>query len=276
MNILSEVITSRKNPKVKWAASLSEKKHRNEYGYFIAEGEKLALEAIDAGVDIKCIFISEGKRDAMLELIKRSAYDGKIGETEIITVSEEVFEKISTEKSPQGIICVIKYLDILKYTDIIYKEEFFSSEEERALILCSLRDPGNLGTVIRSATAFGVDHIILSRDSADVYNPRTVRAAMGGLFKTRITIVSDIAEAVACARQLGRRVYAAELTDRAVSILDMDISKNDILIIGNEGHGIPLEISEKCNGSVFIPISKTAESLNAAIAAAVFMWEQSK
>lgn len=276
MIILNEIITGRNNPKIKWAASLSDKKYRSEYGFFIAEGEKLALEAIDTGLNIKCIFISEGKRTEMLSLLQRASADIKLKDTEIITVSESVFEKISTEKAPQGIICIIKYLDFLKYTDIIYKEEFFSSPEERALILCSLRDPGNLGTVIRSATAFGVDHIILSGDSADVYNPRTVRAAMGGLFRTKISVASDICKVIECARQLGRKVYAAELTDRAVSILDMDIDKSDILIIGNEGHGIPSEVSDKCDGSVYIPISKKSESLNAAVAAAVFMWEQSK
>lgn len=276
MKILTEVITSRNNPRVKWAASLADKKYRNENKCFIAEGEKLAFEALDSGLDVKCIFISESRRSEILDKIGPRLDDTKLAECEVITVADGVLEKISTEKSPQGIICVIKYLDILKYADIIYKEEFFSSKDERALILCSLRDPGNLGTVIRSATAFGVDHVILSQDSADVYNPRTVRAAMGSIFRTRITVASDIDKVITSARALGRRVFAAELTDSAVSVLDIKVDKSDVFIIGNEGHGIPREISELCDGSVYIPISNKTESLNAAVAAAVFMWEQSK
>jgi TrmH family RNA methyltransferase len=137
-----------------------------------------------------------------------------------------------------------------------------------------LRDPGNLGAVIRSAVAFGVKHIVLSADSADIYNPKTVRAAMGTMFGVKITVVNDFLSFVAAAKECGRAVYAAELSDGARNVRDIDLKSDDIFIIGNEGHGIPKEISENCTGSVFIPISEGAESLNASVAAAVFMWEQ--
>jgi TrmH family RNA methyltransferase len=158
--------------------------------------------------------------------------------------------------------------------DIIYKEDFFIPKGERALSLYSLRDPGNLGAVIRSAVAFGVQHIVLSSDSADIYNPKTVRAAMGTMFGVRISVVSDFASFVRAAKECGRAVYAAELREGAKSVKDIDLSADDIFIIGNEGHGIPDEISAQCTGSVYIPISEGAESLNASVAAAVFMWEQ--
>ena len=158
--------------------------------------------------------------------------------------------------------------------DIIYKEDFFIREGERALSLYSLRDPGNLGAVIRSAAAFGVQHIVLSSDSADVYNPKTVRAAMGSLFGIKITYVSDFLSFINAARECGRSVYAAELSDGARSICDIELKWDDIFIIGNEGHGIPSEVSRSCTGSIYLPIAEGVESLNASVAAAVFMWEQ--
>ena len=160
--------------------------------------------------------------------------------------------------------------------DIIYKEEFFLLPDEKAIILCSVRDPSNLGAVIRSSAAFGVDHIILTGNCADVYNPKTVRSAMGSLYRVKITTVNDCSSLIEHCRQNGRRVYAAELTDNAKSLDEIDLTRNDLIMIGNEGHGISSDISALCDCSVYIPISKKTESLNASVAAAIFMWEQSK
>ena len=202
--------------------------------------------------------------------------DKKCDKIPVYLLSSSAFEKISTEKAPQGIISVIKSLDFFYNIDIIYNEEFFLDENEKALALCSVRDPGNLGAVIRSAVAFGVDHIVLTSDCADVYNPKTVRSAMGSLFRTKITMVKDFQSFITAAKHNGRRVFAAELSDNAMSLGEASLSSGDVVIIGNEGHGIPSEISSLCSGSVYIPISKKTESLNASVAAAIFMWEQNK
>ena len=274
MKIFRDIISSRNNPTVKWAASLAEKKGRSENSSFIAEGEKLTLEALRRSLPLTHIFIMEGKEERLLDMLSPftslSVYDN----CQVIILSEGAFAKISTEKAPQGIISVIKHLDFFRNMDIIYKEDFFISKGERALSLYSLRDPGNLGAVIRSAVAFGVQHIVLSADSADIYNPKTVRAAMGTMFGVKITAVSDFASFIESAKANGRSVYAAELTDGAKSVKEIGLSNDDIFIIGNEGHGIPREISSLCTSSVYIPISEGAESLNASVAAAVFMWEQ--
>ncbi len=274
MKIFRDIISSRNNPTVKWAASLAEKKGRSENSSFIAEGEKLTLEALRRSLPLTHIFIMEGKEERLLDMLSPftslSVYDN----CQVIILSEGAFAKISTEKAPQGIISVIKHLDFFRNMDIIYKEDFFISKGERALSLYSLRDPGNLGAVIRSAVAFGVQHIVLSADSADIYNPKTVRAAMGTMFGVKITAVSDFASFIEAAKANGRSVYAAELTDGAKSVKEIGLSNDDIFIIGNEGHGIPREISSLCTSSVYIPISEGAESLNASVAAAVFMWEQ--
>ena len=276
MKIISEIITSRNNNLVKWAASLCDKKGRESARCFIAEGEKLSYEAMEARLEITHVFIKESKKDKIIEKITR-LLDGKIYEkTEVITLSDTAFEKISTEKAPQGIISVIKYLDFFREIDIIYKEEFFLDAKERVIILSSVRDPSNLGSVIRSAVAFGVDHIIITADSADIYNPKTVRSAMGSLFRVKVSIVHDINSFVTAMKGCGRRVLAAELSENAISLSDIGLKPSDAVIIGNEGHGISPELSALCTESVYIPISKKTESLNASVAAALFMWEQNK
>ena len=276
MNFSDEVITSRNNPKVKWAAALSSKKGRDNERAFIAEGEKLSFEAFDAHLPVTHVFVCAAKKDKFVEKLSKYSSDGFYKNTEVLWISDGAFEKISTENAPQGIITVIKYLDFFRDIDIIYKEEFFLGSEERAIILSSVRDPGNLGSVIRSAAAFGVDHVILSSDCADLYNPKTVRSAMGSLFRVKTSRVRDMRECVLHLVSSGRRVFSAELSENAQSISSVGLSGADIVIIGNEGHGVDPELSAVSSGSVYIPISKKTESLNAAVAAAVFMWEQGK
>ena len=271
-----EIITSRSNPLVKFASGLADKKGRREASSFMAEGLKLALEAISERLPITHILINEADRDVVLPKINLALSRAELEDVDIYVLGQSAFEKISTEKAPQGVITIIKYLDFSINADIIYKEDFFLSESERAVVLCSVRDPLNLGAIIRSAVAFGIEHIILTGDCADVYNPKTIRSAMGGIFKVKITVVRSLSDFVSMARNSGRRVFAAELTESAMSITEAELSALDLILIGNEGHGIPQEVSSACNGSVYIPIGGGIESLNASVAAAVLMWEQTK
>ncbi len=276
MVIIKDIISSRNNDLVKWVVSLGVKKNRELEQSFVAEGVKLSMEALSAHLPVSHIFILEEKRTEFMKKIAPFLKEDFFKNTKVAILSASAFEKISTEMAPQGIISVIKYLDFFNNIDIIYKEEFFSFKNERAIILSSLRDPSNLGAVIRSAVAFGVDHIIVTADSADVYNSKTVRSAMGSLFNVKITKVSDIKSCIAAIRKSGRKVYAAELSDNAVPLSESGIKSFDVVIIGNEGHGIDKDISSVCDGSVYIPISRKTESLNASVAAAIFMWEQNK
>lgn len=271
-----EIITSRNNAFVKWLSSLQEKKGRNEAECFFVEGVKLSMEALGASLPVTHIVVAEHKRSFFFDKFGEFVSAETFSDVKVVFVSDNVFEKISTEKAPQGIITVIKYLDFSCSLNIIYKVENFLAEDERALILCSVRDPSNLGSVIRSSVAFGTDVIILSDDCADEYNPKTLRSAMGSLFRVRLVRVSDLSATVSAIRESGRRVYAAELNDTAFSVGDIGLRSSDVVMIGNEGHGIPRDISSICDGSVYIPISKKTESLNASVAAAIFMWEQSK
>ena len=231
---------------------------------------------MDAGLPVSHIFVSEAKKETLLPRITNYSADKKFNDTAVVVLSDGAFSKISTESAPQGIISVIKYLDFFNDADIIYKEEFLKNPNERVIFLSSVRDPGNLGAVIRSAAAFGIDHIVLTADSADLYNPKTVRSAMGSLFRVKTTVVGDPVKTVDQIISSGRRVLAAELRDGAVSIFEADLKPSDVVIIGNEGHGIALELSKASSNSVYIPISRKTESLNAAVAAAIFMWEISK
>ena len=276
MILKSEIITSRNNPAVKWVCGLQLKKIRDKEKSFFVEGEKLSFEAIKLGLPLTRVYICRSKSDKIIPQIMGLDINGKYDNVQIFVLEDGVFEKISTENAPQGIISVFKYLDNFDNLDIIYKENLFLSACERSLILCSMQDPGNFGAVIRSAVAFGVQHIYVTADCADVYNAKTIRGAMGNLFRARITKVSDVKSLVSELKGIGRRVFAAELRDGAVSLGDICLSSNDVFIIGNEGHGVPEDVSSLCNGSVYIPISKDTESLNASVAASVIMWELSK
>lgn len=266
-------ITSRSNPEVMLAASLLQKKYREQRGLFIAEGGKLFEEAVSSGVGIERVYVSEKQKGTLLPTVFSALGGSRYQNVPIFLLSEAAFEKISSENSPQGIITVINSLDIFKKCTKIYKKDFESEENSRALALCSVRDPGNIGAILRSAVAFGYRSVILSSDCAELTSPKTVRAAMGALFKISLTVVSDFASLFTSAREAGRRVLCAELSERAVSLRELVPREGDVVVIGNEGHGIPAELSRLADQSVYIPIAPSTESLNAAVAASVLLWE---
>lgn len=265
-------ITSRQNATVLWAASLKEKKYRERHRSFLAEGIKLVCEALDARLPVSHLFLTEEGWAAYGDALSARCAALAADAPQIYLLSSACFEKISTEKAPQGVIAAIKYLDFFKRIDKINS----SDVSPRALFLSSVRDPLNLGAIIRSAAAFGTETLILSSDSADLYHPRVLRAAMGTLFRMRALIVSDELAAVASLRAAGRRLLAAELRERAVPLGEHPLRRDDIFVIGNEGHGISETLSAVCDGSVYIPIVSGVESLNASVAASVLLWEQSK
>ena len=258
------LITSRSNPAIVATAALKEKKFRERERLFVLEGFKLMSEAVRSGVELERVFATENAASKCTEIAP---------DTEIITVSESVYEKMSSEKSPQGVICVAKYIDKIHNIYKIYNMEDFSGQKKRVLLLSSLRDPGNLGTVIRSAAAFGCEEIILSSDCADIYNPKTVRAAMGTLFRQRISYVPSLTDTVGVMREAGYSVYSAVLDEGAVPLNKLTLGRSTAFVIGNEGHGIDPEVVTNSTGTVYIPMAEGVESLNASAAAAVIMWQ---
>lgn len=273
--MIRETITARQNPTVIRTASLAEKKYRDQYGLFVADGIKLTLEAAAAGLPVVCVFIAQSRTEDYLQRVEEAFSGPQYDRTRLCILSDTCFEKISTERSPQGVCCVIKYLDKITNIIKINKVDEFASSDAGGVFLSSVRDPSNLGAIMRSADAFGFTHLFLSPDCADPYNPRTVRAAMGALFRLHVLTVPSEEETIAALRKT-RRVFAAELTPQAVSIVDRTPLRRDVVIIGNEGHGIRPAVSELCDGSLYLPISPNTESLNAAVAASILLWEQSK
>lgn len=256
-------ITSRNNPQIITVASYKDKKFRDKDGVFVFEGYKLFYEAVKNSVPIKAVYATEKAYEKCKKIMPDS---------EIITVSDSVYEKMSQEKSPEGVICVAKHIDKIHNINKIYNIEDFLSKDKRYFILSSLRDPGNLGTVIRTGRAFGCDEIIISSDCADIYSQKTVRASMGTLFSQRISIVSDLSETVRTMTKGGYKVYAAVLDNNAKALNDLDIDKRTVFIVGNEGHGIDPEVISAAGNTVYIPMAEGVESLNASAAAAVFMY----
>ncbi|MBQ8578652.1 MAG: RNA methyltransferase [Clostridia bacterium] len=267
------LITSRANPLVTEAAKLQDKKYRREMNRFFFEGYKLFEEARAAGVSIERVYATEAAYAKYAELFAEPDFD-------VILLSEDAYRKISAENAPQGIFCFAKPLDNLNFYHIIdiggSQFPAIINGEEKILICDGMRDPGNLGTVIRTANALGFDRLVLSADCADVYNPKTVRAAMGALFRLKMDITDSIPAYIAHLRKNGYDVHAAALTDDAVPLDTVPVTKQTVFVIGNEGHGLSEETVSACGGAVIIPMAEGAESLNAAICAALLMWERAK
>ena len=265
----NEIITSRQNPTVVKLCALLDKKERRKSRLFRIDGHKLFSEAIECGAEIELVAISADKVDRFKALAARTG-------AKTILLSPEVFSKITDEKAPDGIIAVVKYIDglhrVLSASDI----PAIAASDRRIMAFESLRDPGNLGTVIRSASAFGVDTLILSADCADIYNPKTLRGAMGAIFSREILICDDFPAALSRFSCEGRRVLVATLDTESVPVGKAALTEKDIVLIGNEGHGLSKSAVDVSDLSVILPINTGhgVESLNAATAASVFMWEQ--
>ena len=193
----------------------------------------------------------------------------------MILVPQSVFEKITSEKSPQGIITVAKTIDFLKKYTTIYNNEKFFTEPRASVMLCDIRDPGNLGTVLRCASAFELDAVYITDGCTDLFSPKAVRGSMGALFKTPICIESDAVSHIKKLRESGVKVYAAALDRSAISLDELEIESDQSVcfVIGNEGHGLGEDIISECDRSVFIPMAANTESLNASVASSVLMWE---
>lgn len=260
-----QIITSRQNPLVVETAKLQDKKYRRQSKTFFLEGEKLFFEAIKSQATLCYAMMTE---DAYARLCPV----GKSYPFPVYCVSETVFEKISTEKSPQGVLSVLKDLDFLHKRYIIYS----SDSQKKKFLLCGIQDPGNLGTMIRSANAFGIDELILSEDCADLYHPKTVRAAMGALFRQRISVCADLPASIEALRKQGYTVYAATLNEASRPLTSVDVTAQVCFAVGNEGHGLPPSVIDACNGAVIIPMQPDTESLNAAVAASILMWETAR
>ena len=278
-----EIITSRQNRRVVELVKLDDRRAREKTRTFRFDGVKLLCEAIRRGVELESVFLRVGTADRVAARMEE-LYGCSLSEVgcPVFGVEDSLFEKISQENAPEGVITVAKYIDKSHNLNIIYKEDELDARRDAPILLLeSVRDPLNVGAIIRSAAALGVGRLIMSADCADLYHPKTLRAAMGPLFSMPITRVEDLAGTVKALRQSGRRIYAAALDDTAVRLgsqeFDAEREGHPVgAVIGNEGHGLTDVVIAACDRSVYIPMEADTESLNAGVAAALIMWELSK
>ncbi len=271
MQKVTEVITSRQNPLVSLAAGLAERKVRRREGMFRFDGKKLFKEALLARLPLVAVLF----RESSVEEISEFACDLALPDgVRAVILPDALFERISEEKSPEGVICISKTLD--KIHKIVTINKCVSENDAipmgKTLLLESVRDPGNLGTIIRSARAFGVKNLVLSSDCADLYNPRTIRAAMGTLFSQNVYLAEDLVDVIGFLRTRGR-VFAAALREDAARLGRVEFGENDAALVGNEGHGLSDAALAACSDTLYIPMESGVESLNAGIAASVILWE---
>lgn len=254
-----QIITSKDNENIKSIKKLKERKHRKEQGCYIAEGTKLVEEAIIEKCNIQKIVICE-------ECIKNNALSKKllyeIAKYDCIYVSEAVFNQISDVTSPQGILAVIKLEQ--NNREIDYNQELL-------LILDDVQDPGNLGTIIRTADSIGLNQIILSDKCGDVYNPKVVRSTMGAIFRIKIIKSENLTDTISKIKENNFTVASTNLkTD--TTIYDISYNKTAI-VIGNEANGVSSEILEKSDKQIKIPMLGKTESLNASVATSIILYE---
>lgn len=268
-----EIITSRQNKTISLLASLQKKKAREEEKTFIFDGIKLFSEAVKSGAEIICAVINSDCADSVSEkLLSLYGIDIFSLDIKILYAIPSVFERLTDEKSPEGLVCAAKFMENI-HRDILSGDELEIEKNEKILMLESVRDPKNIGAIIRSARAFNVDRIIMSSDCADIYSSKTVRASMGNIFSMKIDRVESIPEAIRRIREIGREVYGAALDESARKLGHDEFASDSVVVIGNEGHGLTRESIEAATGSVYIPMAEGVESLNAGVAASVLMWE---
>lgn len=238
------LITSIKNEHIKELVKLKEKKYRDETKTFIVETKHLVLEAYRAGLIIELIL----EQNEVFPLDVPTTY-----------VSKEVLKKISSLDTPSKVMAVVK------------KREYDNVLGEKILILDKIQDPGNLGTIIRSAVAFDIDTIVCSKDTVDVYNPKVVRASQGMMFHIPI-IVKEPVNFIHELKNKDYKIVGTKVTN-GHDVRTSSIYSHFALVIGNEGQGISKNIDELCDEYLYIKMNGNCESLNASVAASILMYE---
>ncbi len=246
---------------------INKSKNRNEQKLFVAEGVRILSEA--PAKSIEKIYVSE----KFLKEYNKEEYYYKINdimnEKGYELVSDKVFSQLSQTKTPQGVLAVLKMPE--------YEEEYSSLmgdnvESASIVFLDDVRDPGNLGTIIRTAEAAGISMLIMSRECVDIYNPKVIRATMGAVYRLPFRYVEKLSSEIDRWKEKGYKIYAAHL-DGELDYAKMEYNDKTGIIIGNEANGICEEVKSRATDLIKIPMEGNAESLNAAVAAAVLMYE---
>lgn len=254
------IITSKDNEFVKHVKKLKEKKYREEYGEFLVEGIKMIEEAIAEDAVIKQIVVCD---DCKTQSSIPSDLLYEIAKYDCVYVNEKVFNTMTDVTNPQGILAIIE-----KYPS---EENQIDFRENLFLVLDNIQDPGNMGTILRTADSINLSQILVSKGTADQYNPKVVRSTMGAIFRVKVIECEDLTKTLKELKKHKIKVYATDLkTDK--SMYDVDYQKSAI-VIGNEANGVSTEILNLADEKIKIPMSGKTESLNAAVATSVLLYE---
>ncbi len=255
-------ITSKDNNLIKYISKLqTSAKLRREDRRFISEGLRVSLEALRGGVEIESVLVTD-------EVLKKHSQELEpllICGAEVFLIPQKIMQYISDTKTPQGVICVLKALD----NNIV-----FDTINNKYIFLENIQDPSNLGTILRTADALGISGVIMTDNCCDIYSPKVCRGAMGALFRVPFMFVQNAPEFIRNFAEYGS-TYAAVVRD-AENLGECSFDGNCLIAVGNEGNGLTDETISACQRRITIPMSGNAESLNAAIASGILMWEMMK
>ena len=254
-----QVITSKENETIKNIKKLKDRKYRNEQGLYVIEGIKMIKEAVEANASIKKIVICEDCKNSE-EIDQKLLLE--IAKYDCIYVNSKVFNYLTDVVAPQGILAVMEKPN--KDTKIDYKEDLI-------LVLDGIQDPGNLGTILRTADSCNLKQIIVSKETADAYNPKVVRSTMGAILRIKIIESDDLIKTIKEIKKNKFKVVVTSL-DTDDSIYDIDYNKK-VIVIGNEANGVSKEIQELADNKVIIPMLGKTESLNASVATGIVLYE---
>lgn len=254
-----EKITSKSNDLIKGIKKLlSSSDRRREQGLFVLEGARLVFDTLNSLFEVRYFLITSKAYDRY-----KSSADLMIDKAdESYLISDELADKLTDTKSSQGVFAVCK----------MQSEQYELADASKLIALDNVQDPGNLGTILRTAEALGIDGVLVA-GGCDIYNPKVLRASMGSILRLKVAASDDLCTALKELKAFGFTSYATVPDSDALSITDIDFNKKTICVIGNEANGISPLVKDMCDECITIKMLGNAESLNASIAGAITMWE---
>lgn len=259
---MTEII-SKNNQTYKLFQKLETKKYREKTGLYLIEGENLMEEALNNKAVIETVIIRKGEEHRFQPMIDTLTKDS---DAQILTAESALFENMVQTETSQGIIAAVR-------KPVCSPEHFIANKVSgNFVVLDRLQDPGNIGTIIRTADAAGYKAVVVIKGTADVFSPKVVRSATGSLFRIPVIFFETEEETVRFIKAAGKRLVATTLTGSR-NYYEEDLRDDIALIIGNEGNGISDTLIEKSDLKIKIPMEGTIESLNASVAAAIIMYE---
>lgn len=258
-----EYISSKNNVRIKHVNKLKkDSRIRGALGLFVVEGARLCGDALRSGIEITEFYFSLGGSKKYSDITENIIEKAGLS----FEISDAVAQNLTDTQHPQGLFCVCRMLDKNLALDKMNNKGFYIALED-------IRDPNNLGTILRTAEALGVDGVFLSRGCCDVYNPKVLRGTMGSIFRLPIMVVDHFSALMAELSGRGIQTLASVPAQAHCSITEMERAGGICAVIGNEGSGLTPETIAACTMTVTIPMKGRAESLNAAMAAGIIMWQ---